>query len=337
MGFDVGDFLTGGASGALGAGMGLLLQGHNNDVQAKQQQRLTDIQTNAQKDMTNYNYQKQLDMWNATSYGPQMQNMKAAGLNPGLMYGLGGGGGQSNNVATGSVSGGNAGQNTGEVAQGMGLSMQAAQLALMNAQKQNIEADTANKQAGAGKTTAETENVPKQGANIEANTANTQQNTQTQKSQQQGQEIQNSQNAQAMKDRLTEISANAAKSVQELQQAVNNTNVSDNTIPAKIKQIRADAINAVLDSALIKAKTANTQAGTANTEQATLTDQTRRRQIAAQIEQGWQGLGIQEQKNEIQKMLGNRGLDLNEQNQVLNAIESIMFAGSKGTNTIHNY
>ena len=36
-------------------------------------------------------YQRNLDMWKATSYGAQVQEMKKAGLSKGLMYGNGGG------------------------------------------------------------------------------------------------------------------------------------------------------------------------------------------------------------------------------------------------------
>lgn len=35
-----------------------------------------------------------LDLWNKTNYGAQMEHLKAAGLNPGLIYGMGGSGGQ---------------------------------------------------------------------------------------------------------------------------------------------------------------------------------------------------------------------------------------------------
>ena len=34
-----------------------------------------------------------LDMWNKTNYGAQMKHLQAAGLNPGLIYGMKGGGG----------------------------------------------------------------------------------------------------------------------------------------------------------------------------------------------------------------------------------------------------
>lgn len=91
---------------------------------------------------------QQLDMWNKTNYSAQRQQMESAGLNPALMYGMGGGGG----ATTGSASAPsvqkadiqNIDVRAGEV----------AQLALMNAQKKNIEADTKAKEAQALETEA---------------------------------------------------------------------------------------------------------------------------------------------------------------------------------------
>lgn len=85
-------------------------------------------------------------MWEATGYGAQKGQMQAAGLNPGLMYGMSGGGGQTAQVAPGNVSGGNASGHSGEA---MGMAMMASQIGLMRAQARNIEADTKEKEAGA--------------------------------------------------------------------------------------------------------------------------------------------------------------------------------------------
>jgi len=83
-----------------------------------------------------------LDMWNKTNYGAQMGHLKSAGLNPGLIYGMGGAGGQlgSSNAMPEAAKAG-----TMDIAGN-------AQLALMQAQKENIEADTKNKEAEAAAT-----------------------------------------------------------------------------------------------------------------------------------------------------------------------------------------
>lgn len=88
--------------------------------------------------MTDYNYGKQMAMWKATGPVGYSAELEAAGLNKALMYGGSGAGGQTASVAQGNVTagGGSAPVKTDQ----MGL-------LLMKAQKENIEADTANKLA----------------------------------------------------------------------------------------------------------------------------------------------------------------------------------------------
>lgn len=80
----------------------------------------------------------QMDMWNKTNYSAQVEHLKKAGLNPGLLYGMGGTGGAT-------TGGGGANVDRGH-GQGMDIAG-AAQLALIKAQTENVEADTANKRS----------------------------------------------------------------------------------------------------------------------------------------------------------------------------------------------
>lgn len=132
------------ATGAVGGIMGLGLAGMQDKRQYKQQEKMQKLQIQGQKELTDYNAMKQLQMWKDTSYGAQKEQMKLAGINPALMYGMGGGGGQSSNVNSGSVSGGGGPSTGGEAQAMMGMAMQ---MALLKAQKDNIEADTTNKKA----------------------------------------------------------------------------------------------------------------------------------------------------------------------------------------------
>lgn len=155
--------LEGAAAGIIGAGLGLALEKHNDRRQIKQQGKLQEQQISGQKQMTDYNISKQLQMWKDTSYGAQKTEMQKAGLNPALMYGMGGGGGQSTGNASGTVNGGNAPQGGGEA---MGMIQQQMNLQLLKAQKENIEADTENKKSGTletneKKTALEYENIIK--------------------------------------------------------------------------------------------------------------------------------------------------------------------------------
>ena len=62
------------------------------DKEVDQSQRLLDQQTEAQSKLMKQSKDQQLSMWNATNYGAQTAHLQAAGLNPALMYGVGGGG-----------------------------------------------------------------------------------------------------------------------------------------------------------------------------------------------------------------------------------------------------
>ena len=105
------------------------------------------MQMNADKEMTAYNKDVQMQLWRDTSYGAQKEQMEKAGINPGLMYGMGGGGGQTANISSGNVGGGRAAGNTGEnvamAGMGLDLALKQAQIKLMEAQakKTDVEAD----------------------------------------------------------------------------------------------------------------------------------------------------------------------------------------------------
>lgn len=139
----------------IGMGIGFATQKGQDRRQLRQQEKLQNLQIQGQKQMADYMHGKQMQLWKETNYAPQVEQMKLAGLNPALMYGMGGGGGATAAAAGGNVSGGTAAGHSGEI-QGMG--MMAMQAALLKAQKENIEADTAKKRAEVPNVEADTEN-----------------------------------------------------------------------------------------------------------------------------------------------------------------------------------
>jgi len=79
------------------------------DKQKRDQAELMGIQQQNQQQLNRQGHQLQMDMWNKTNYQAQLKHMKKAGLNPALMYGMGGGGGTTaGSQGGGSASGGNA-------------------------------------------------------------------------------------------------------------------------------------------------------------------------------------------------------------------------------------
>lgn len=152
--------IAGGAiNSAIGQGMGLIFGGIQDRRQREQAKKLGEIQGGQNRQQADYEQKLAMDMMD--KYGTmsaKRKQMEDAGLSVGLMYGGGGGGGATMPSSAG-VAGVSGNTSDGGVARtGMGMQM-AAQMALMNAQKENIEADTENKKAGAGKTTIETTGV----------------------------------------------------------------------------------------------------------------------------------------------------------------------------------
>lgn len=144
------------------AGLGILLGEYNDQRQLRQQGQLSKQQIEAQKQMGLFNQQLALEMWDKTGPLAQRKGYEKAGLNPGLMYGIGGGGGQTASSPTGNVQGGTAPAGGGEI--GLGIQLGLAKK-LQEAQISNIEADTKVKEKEAGLKPAQTANVEQQTTN----------------------------------------------------------------------------------------------------------------------------------------------------------------------------
>ena len=131
-----------------GAFLGMLGAGQ----QHRRQKELMDIQNRNQQALNKQGHDLQFDMWNKTNAKAQVEHYKQAGLNPALMYGQSGAGGQTGSQGGGSAAGGQAPL--------MDIGANAMQGAMMKAQIDNIKADTENKQANTTKTGgADTEHV----------------------------------------------------------------------------------------------------------------------------------------------------------------------------------
>lgn len=153
--------VSGGTAQAAGGIIGTIFGKSQDKRQLKQQAKLQAMQMQGNKEMMQFGKELDYDMWKKTGFVGQMEQIKAAGLSPGLIYGMGGASGTTTGGGTQGVSQGHAPTGGGE---NVTMAGQMAQLALLDAQRKNIEADTANKEA-------DTANKPKIGANIESSTA----------------------------------------------------------------------------------------------------------------------------------------------------------------------
>ena len=84
-----------------GAGLNAAMSSGTANEQWGNQLKLMDIQNRYNEQMAKNNQLRNKDLWDYTNYENQKQHIKNAGLNPALMYGMGGGGGVSANGAQG--------------------------------------------------------------------------------------------------------------------------------------------------------------------------------------------------------------------------------------------
>lgn len=129
---------------ALGGVMGIIMGNHERKKQLEQQQKLQQLQITGQKEMTDYQRMSQLQMWKDTNYKAQVEQMKMAGINPALLYGMSGGGGATAASTPANVTGGQA---TGVITNPAQMAATTAQLGLMRAQTRDLNASAATKEA----------------------------------------------------------------------------------------------------------------------------------------------------------------------------------------------
>lgn len=277
-------------------GLGLVLEKHNDARQLRQQGKLQNLQIQGQEQLTDYNMGKQLDLWKQTSYPAQMEQLEKAGLNPGLLYGQGGGGGQTASIAQGSVSSGEAPKGGGEI---MGM-------ALMRAQIQNIQANTQ-------KTVAEAQNVPKTGANIDASTSSLLQGIENQKAQQALTEMQTSIASieEEIKGKTQNVAIAMAQTELAKQTAVMHSleaqgNIDQKTMNDKIQIIRQQAMGAVLQNEY-------TRAGINKTKQETDSIANQMTLVWAQLENSKDQTAIARQLADFETKWGKEPADILKQ------------------------
>lgn len=300
---------------AMNFGAGILLQGLNDRRQEQQQQSLTNIQVRAQKDLANYNLEKQIELWQRTGYGPQVEQMVAAGINPALMYGMKGGGGQTAAANPGQVTGGQATGQQGEVMAMMqnNVQMQLAEaqieLAKSQAKKNNVEAD---KTAG-----VDTDEANTRIESLKQGITNQQAQEAILKVEKNLKDIDLAIGNETVKDKIDFIKYNARMAETNLKIAEQNQYIDSQSMQDKLNTIHQTAIGAVLqntltsamignvgqDTKLKKAQTTNTKKDTdlkgaqiGEIESQIELNTSQINKWAAEISQKWAGLSIEQKE-----------------------------------------
>ncbi|AXH71924.1 MAG: DNA pilot protein [Microviridae sp.] len=118
------------------------------DIQNSNQQAMMDKQMQNQMKLNTQGQEIQLDTWEKTNYPAQMEMLKKAGLNAGLMYAKGGTSGTTGGQGGGSAASGSAASGTATMSRGVNMmnvmeirNMQ-AQKDLIDAQRKKVEAET---------------------------------------------------------------------------------------------------------------------------------------------------------------------------------------------------
>lgn len=285
-GFDIGALGQQVAGEAIGAGMGMFLGNYNDNRQYNQQKRLQALQIQGQKEMTDYNRMAQLAMWRDTGYGPQMEQMKAAGLNPALLYGGGGGGGQTASISGGNVTGASAPQGGREAIEGaqmgLGMQLQAAQVKVLETQADKNEAEAAKTKG------VDTDVAGQQFENLRQAFDNTKLDM-TMKN------ILNFEQQASQEDRLHYIEYQTKSALSQARIIANQKNISDATLNDQITTIKQQAIEATMKNVLLNAQVSNTQADTILKNEQT-------KKLANDIMIGWGQLSVNERAQKVDEL-----------------------------------
>lgn len=284
-------------STAANTGLGLLLQGHNNRVQLRQQRKLGQQQLGLDFQKMNRQHELALDMWEKTNAPAQVEQLRKAGLNVGMMYGGSGPGGTTGPGATGVSQPGARDQS--DI---LGLQMINAQRNLIQAQTEKTQAE-AKKISGVDTSEAETR------------IASLTQGIQNQKAQErlttiQGNiaEIEQDLDTETYEDVAATIRYTARRSLKELGILSNEKDISDATVKEKIGIVQGELLGLGLANELKR-------------EQIDLTaEQTKK--VVADIAQGWKGLSIQQQ-NAITNMVNSETAKKNADTNVREYIEKV--------------
>ncbi len=158
---------TGGSTlGMIGQGVGIastiygaLTGNQRRQQQMADQEKLMELQTQNQMRLNEHGSEIAKENWDYTNAENQVKHYENAGLNVGLMYGGSGAGGTLSSGSGGSAASGGAPTPENPGVMGLQLNQMVNQNALLQAQKENIEADTKLKLEDSNKKGLEAEGI----------------------------------------------------------------------------------------------------------------------------------------------------------------------------------
>jgi len=288
------------ASGAVDAGLGLLLEGHNDKRQLRQQDALNKQQLQIDYAKMDAQQRLGLEMWNKTNIGAQKEHIEKAGMNPAMMYAMGGAGGSATTAGGsggGSVSASKAPTGGGEI---LGMQMIQAQRQLIEAQTQKTVAETSkiggvDTKLGETQIQSLTQGIQNQKAverltQIQGNIAGIEQELKTD----------------SYEDVLNTIRYTWRKTVREIEGLTIGNEINEATKDEKIKMVEGELVGLGLANELKR-------------EQIQMTDQQTKKMVQ-DIAQGWKELNIQQQ-NAITNALNSETARMNAKTSLKQFLE----------------
>lgn len=226
--------------------------GISNDAhQFNQQKAYMEAQKQGAKELADYTKNKQLEMWHDTNYSAQVKEAEKAGLNVGMIYGMGGAGGATAGSPSGQMpTSGMASDATGRMQATMGMGIQLAQMQAntealkAQANKNNAEAQQI---AGAG-----TDLLGAQKESIIQGITNQKVQAKLTDLQAEATQLGNTLATYSMNDILSTIKAKATTAVNEAEIAMNEEEISSATKNTKIAQLKQNYIQSLLSASLTK-------------------------------------------------------------------------------------
>lgn len=236
-----------GAVAQVGGALGGALLGNASGKKAQKRQHgynkeIMELQNKYLEEQNRNNAIAQKKFWDDTNYKAQVDHMRKAGLNIGLMYEGAGSGGTIGTQGTGIPSGGGNYSDLGMSSRGMDIGAQTAQaianVELTKAQAENVKADTANKTG-----------VDKELKEAQINDIT--QGIENKKAQEIGEKLQNRlkelqivHDNDTLEDRINELSYNSQKAMKELNIMAREDKFSAETYSDRVKIVT----NSLLES-----------------------------------------------------------------------------------------
>ena len=231
-------------------------------------------------------------MWEATGYGAQKDQMKKAGLNPGLLYGMSGGGGQTANIEAQAAQGAQAPAGGREIQDIMGMGIQRA-LAQSTIELNKSQANKNNADAAATSGYKQDE-VRANIASLTQGIENAKALEQVTKAEKALKDMELFEKGASQSDRMDQITYDAETARNHMLIAQNEADISKETMDSKIKIIQLSAIEAALRNALTEEQTGNVQTDTKLKEEQI-------KKISQEIAQDWAEIGLKSSELSLKK------------------------------------